>query len=71
MFQVFVSYSQLSVFDPTLSEPVNNWTSGHVAQGFAWRPGSVSFKSLSESGTHNVEYFRTTKFRCRLMPFES
>jgi hypothetical protein len=54
-FQVFVSYSQLSVFDPSLSEPFNNWTPGHVAQGFAWRPGSASFKTLSESGTHNVE----------------
>jgi Competence protein J (ComJ) len=43
IFQVFVGYSQLSVFDPSLSEPFNNWTPGHVAQGFAWRPGSASF----------------------------
>ena len=55
IFQVIVSYSQISVFDPSLSEPFNNWTSGHVAQGFAWRPGSASFKTLSESGTYHIE----------------
>jgi hypothetical protein len=49
IFQVFVGYSQLSVFDPSLSEPFNNWTPGHVAQGFAWRPGSASFKTLFEA----------------------
>jgi hypothetical protein len=54
-FQVFVSYSQLSVFDPSLSNPFNDWTSRHVSQGFAWRPGSVSFKTLSESGMCDIE----------------
>jgi hypothetical protein len=49
IFQVFVGYSQLSVFDPSLSEPFNNWTPGHVVQGFAWRPGSASFKTLFEA----------------------
>ncbi|MGZ3296890.1 MAG: competence protein ComJ [Xanthobacteraceae bacterium] len=61
IFQVFVSYSQISVFDPSLSEPFNNWTSRHVAQGFAWRPGSASFKTISESGRHNVEVFSDAK----------
>jgi Competence protein J (ComJ) len=54
-FRVFVSYSQLSVFDPSLAKPFNNWTRAHVAQGFAWRPGSVSFKTLSESEAYDVE----------------
>jgi Competence protein J (ComJ) len=54
-FRVFVSYSQLSVFDPSLAKPFNNWTRVHVAQGFAWRPGSVSFKTLSESEACDVE----------------
>lgn len=54
-FQVFVSYSQLSVFDPSLQKPFNNWTPEHVAQGFAWRPGSVSFATLLESETYDVE----------------
>ncbi|GLQ99119.1 competence protein ComJ [Dyella mobilis] len=50
-----VSYSQIAVFDSTLQRPFNDWTSGHVAQGFAWRPGSVSFRTLVESGTHTIE----------------
>lgn len=54
-FQVFVSYSQLSVFDASLTNPFNRWTSAHVAQGFCWRPGSVSFNTLAESGKCNVE----------------
>jgi Competence protein J (ComJ) len=54
-FRLFVSYSQLSVFDPSLAKPFNNWTRSHVAQGFAWRPGSVSFRTLSESGACDVE----------------
>ena len=47
-----VSYSQLAVFASNLSQPFNDWTDQHVAQGFAWRPGSVSFRTLSASGQH-------------------
>lgn len=50
-----VSYSQLAVFASSLSQPFNDWTDQHVAQGFAWRPGSVSFRTMSESGTHLVD----------------
>src|SRR5882724_9928927 len=54
-FQIFVSYSQICVFDATLLRPFNNWTPQHVAQGFAWRPGSACFKTLQESQTYNAE----------------
>jgi hypothetical protein len=50
-----VSYSQLAVFASALSQPYNDWSDRHVAQGFAWRPGSVSFRTLSETGSHVVE----------------
>lgn len=50
-----VSYSQLAVFASALSQPFNDWTDHHVAQGFAWRPGSVSFRTMSEAGTHLVD----------------
>jgi len=52
---VEVSYSQLSVFASSLKQPFNDWTERHVSQGFAWRPGSVSFRSLVESGPHSIE----------------
>ncbi len=41
--QIAISYGQLCVFDPALLGPYNDWNEGHVAQGFSWRPGSVSF----------------------------
>lgn len=50
-----VSYSQLAVFHSSLAQPFNDWADRHVSQGFAWRPGSVSFRSIAEAGTHSVE----------------
>ena len=55
MFSIDVSYSQISVFNSLLDNPFNNWTPQHVAQGFSWRPGSVSFKTLIDSGPICVE----------------
>jgi hypothetical protein len=49
-----VSYGQLSVFLSSLVRPFNDWTDRHVAQGFAWRDGSVSFRTLEEAGPHAV-----------------
>lgn len=53
--EIEVSYSQLSVFASSLPDPFNDWSDPHVAQGFSWRPGSVSFRTLVEEGTHRVE----------------
>jgi hypothetical protein len=50
-----VSYSQLAVFASALTQPFNDWSDRHVAQGFAWRPGSISFRTLSEVGMHVVD----------------
>ena len=44
--QIAISYGQLCVFDPALDAPYNDWGEGHVAQGFSWRPGSVSFATV-------------------------
>lgn len=55
IFSLEVSYSQLAVFASSLAQPFNDWTDRHVAQGFAWRPGSVSFRTLLEGGRHLVE----------------
>jgi len=50
-----VSYSQIAIFAAKLQQPFNDWTDAHVAQGFAWRPGSVSFRTLNETGPHLIE----------------
>lgn len=52
---VDVSHGQLAVFASSLQHPFNDWTDRHVAQGFSWRPGSVSFLTLVESGLHSIE----------------
>ena len=57
-----ISYSQLAVFVAHLANPFNDWTHQHVIQGFSWRPGSVSFGTLDEAGTMNVEIGTTTRF---------
>jgi Competence protein J (ComJ) len=54
-FRLSVSYSQIAVFDGGLKNPFNSWTEAHVKQGFAWRPGSVSFATLEGGGCHHVE----------------
>ncbi len=58
-FTLEVSYSQVALFDAKLQSPYNDWTDEHVAQGFAWRPGSVSFGTLDDAGPLAVEAFRT------------
>jgi hypothetical protein len=52
---VYISYSQLAIFSSALQHPYNDWTDEHVAQGFSWRAGSVSFYTLVEAGVHSVE----------------
>lgn len=53
-FQLYLSYSQLCIFDGALSQPFNDWSDRNVSQGFAWRVGSVSFRALTEAGNHAV-----------------
>jgi len=62
-FDLDISYAQLAVFDSKLEAPFSDWTNEHVAQGFAWRPSSVSFGTLHSSGTIRVEVFRYRSFR--------
>lgn len=42
-FNVTVLYAQILVFAPSTPLPGLLWTDEHVAQGFAWSEGSVSF----------------------------
>jgi hypothetical protein len=54
VFKLNISYSQICVFDSSLLSPFNDWTDLHVRQGFSWRPGSVSFRTLEEAGSIEV-----------------
>lgn len=55
-----VSYRQVAVFRAALHNPFNDWTLAHFAQGFSWRPGSVSFATLQECGPIDIEVVRST-----------
>jgi hypothetical protein len=55
--EIDISYRQLAVFDTRMQNPFNDWSADHVAQGFAWRPGSVSFGTF-EDGALEVEVNR-------------
>lgn len=53
-FKLSVSHSQVVIFDPSLPRPFNFWTKRHSNQGFAWRPGSVAFRTVAGGGPHLV-----------------
>ena len=59
-FDLFVSHSQLIVYDASREEPYNDWTLRHVELGFAWRQGSVSFSTLEEAGLHEIHIVGAT-----------
>jgi hypothetical protein len=56
-FDLEIAYTQIAVFDVTLTNPFNDWTDSHVAQGFSWRPGSVSFGTLENGGQACIDVF--------------
>ncbi len=72
-FSVFVSHHYLSVSNP--NTPGNMWNDQHVKQGFAWRPGVVSFATLDDDGTAFVEgvvgkwEMRADTMRCIRVPY--
>lgn len=75
--QLQVAYATLAVFDPDLSQPFNDWTQAHAAQGFSWRVGSVSFRTLIDAGQLKVSVMvdktptgiRTDTVRAIQVPF--
>ena len=55
--ELHVSYSQLCIFCSSLDQPFNDWSERSYAQGFAWREGSCSFRSLVDECRHDVTVF--------------
>ena len=54
-FDLDVSYGQIAIYRADLLNPFNDWSDAHVSQGFAWRKGSVSFRTISAEGPHTIE----------------
>jgi len=54
-FDLFIFYSQLIVSDEAIAPVPSDWTERHVAQGFTWGPGTVSFGTLGDVGDLRVE----------------
>lgn len=75
--QLYVTYQQVSVLDPSLTVPFNFWKDEHVEQGFSWRKESVGFGTLDPDGRIDIEVRSDTKpvldqgvIRAILVPFE-
>lgn len=49
-FELVVTHGQIAVHNSHVERPFSFWTHAHAAQGFAWRPGSASFRTLCEGG---------------------
>lgn len=63
-FNVLVSYYTISVVDPSLKRPFNDWQPEHIKQGFTWRFGSVSFATLDIIDMYvEVEFSGVLKLR--------
>ena len=54
-FSLGVLYRQIAALDASSDRLLNEWTAAHVRQGFAWRPGSVSFGTLLDAVEMDVE----------------
>lgn len=52
---VYVSYSQVCVFDSSLESPFNDWTDADVAKYSSAREHSISFRTEQESGRYSIE----------------
>lgn len=59
-----------------MQDPFNDWTEQHLAQGFSWRAGSISFKTPVRHGDIDVTVdlisnivIRTDAARAILVPF--
>lgn len=55
--KIYLSYSQICIFESSLSNPFNNWSDKSFNQGFSWRDRSVSFRTLLEEGNHLITIF--------------
>jgi hypothetical protein len=61
-FDIPITYSQIAVFNSNLENPFNDWSDDQVSQGFSWREGSVSFKTLINDAIVRVEFDVVGKF---------
>lgn len=60
-FDLTVRHSQICVYDPSLEMPGNDWQDQHDAQGFTWRPYSVSFRTIGSDDKCNVEVWSASE----------
>lgn len=43
---ISINYRTVALIDTDIPSSYNDWTSMHIKQGFSWRPGSISFRTL-------------------------
>lgn len=75
-FDLEIGYTQIVVCDSEHADAFNDWSDQHVAQGFAWRTGNVSFGTVGHGSECFVEVRQDTEVnlkektqRAILVPF--
>tara|TARA_R110002096_G_scaffold51665_15_gene135062 strand:+ start:887 stop:1351 length:465 start_codon:yes stop_codon:yes gene_type:complete len=63
MVKLPVLYSQLAIFSADMAKPYNDWSDGHVVQGFSWRRNSVSFAVPSDISDIDVTIREVSKLK--------
>lgn len=75
-FSLELAWCQISIFEANMQDPFNDWNEQHLAQGFSWRSGSISFKTPMRHGEIDVTVdlinnivIRADATRAILVPF--
>jgi Competence protein J (ComJ) len=64
-FDVITLYSLISVFEPSLEDPHNDWSDQQVLQGFSWRQECPSFGMLNSCTLTSVEIWKMLNFEMK------
>ncbi|SDP37416.1 competence protein ComJ [Phyllobacterium sp. OV277] len=62
-FAVTVVYTQIVVFDPSITQTELEWSEDHIAQGFTWMPGNVAFGAPDHDGSCLLQVDTTEQFQ--------
>ncbi|MEZ2416587.1 competence protein ComJ [Luteibacter sp. RCC_6_2] len=63
LVDVRLTRQQIVVCWAAMDSPFSAWSERQIAQGFAWRPGSASFRLHQEDGLHHIQVTRVRGYQ--------
>jgi hypothetical protein len=72
--ELYISYSQFSVFNYGIENPFSDWSPDHVAQGFTLREGAIGIATINSYGKIKINVnlskeILTDALRVFILPF--